>query len=484
MTQDRCANLSDPGTGKTPPTCVYLAHIWQDYGYRTMFVMPKSLLKKNKDEILKFTWLTEDDVVIYDGTPKQREKIRKNSNAKIWLMGFRRFADEWADLKRLHPSFNMICVDEIHMGFGGWESNQTKQLKRALGDLRGQHYIRKFIALTGTLIDGRLDTAYPTIHIIDPWYYGSLEAFKAIHAIEDFDGTVVAWKNHERLAQILGRHTIKRTFAETYGENEIISHTEMVPMAKRQREVYKEWEDAGLVELEDRFMSTEGVEAVHSIRCRQIMAHPEEVDLPVEYDEDGHPIRWETYNLLGKTERTGKDEALLVHLADHKNSGSPFIIFGTFQREVDRIAQLCRDQGFRVGKIHGGVSGKRRSDIDEAFQAGELDCVVATAATASVGFNWGHVDHVIFASLDYKDSNFIQARRRAERGTRETPLRVTILMYENAAVEDRVFEIVEKKSLDAHKVDPTVEKLNLRPNVKRRKPKPAPPSGVPSLEDF
>lgn len=470
MQNPRCANLSDPGTGKTPPTCVYMYWLWSAKQSRTFWVMPKSLLKKNAVELIEFTHLNEEDVVIYDGTPKQREKIRKNSNAKVWLMGFRRFADEWRDLKTLHPDFNALIVDEIHMGFGGAESNQTMQMYQAM------KYLEYFVAMTGTLINGRLDSAYPTIKVIEPRYYSSHNSFIAQHAIYDVFGEPAGWQNHDKLARIFGRHTIKRSFKDVYGENEVITQVERVPMARRQREIYDRFEKEAVLELEDQFMDTGGVQAVATIRCRQIMAHPENVTLPVEWDEDGKPIEFKDYNLLSKNERTGKDERLMVHLADHVNTGEPLIIFAALTKEVDRMADLCEKQGFRVGKIHGGVTSKRRAEIDEAFRAGNLDVIVASPETASVGYNWGHVDHILFASIDYKDSNYIQARRRAERGVRAKPLRVTVLEYEKS-IDQQIFVIVERKSKDAHLVDPTNDEIKL---FKNRKGDPTPPPATPA----
>jgi SNF2 family DNA or RNA helicase len=454
MMNERCANLSDPGTGKTPPTCVYMDYLWNDKGVRTMWVMPKSLLKKNVDELLEFTRLTRDDIVIYDGTPKQREKLRDTSDAKVWLMGFRRFADEWKDLKRLHEDFDALIVDEIHMGFGGHESGQTAAMYRSM------KFLKYFVPLTGTLINGKLSSAYPTIHVIEPRYYGSYEGFLAQHAVKDYFGKVVGWKNHEKIARIFAKHTIKRAFADVYGVNEVVTQVELVPMSTKQRQLYDDFEDKAILDLGDRFLSADGVAAVETIRLRQIMAHPEELTLPTDWDDDGKPTSWKNYNLMGKGEHTGKDERLLVHLADHRNTGAPLLIYAAFKKEIDRMEALCIKEGFRVGKIHGGVSTKRRAEIDEGFRAGAIDVVVASPETAAVGYNWGHVDHIIFASIDYKDSNYIQARRRAERGVREKPLRVTVLEYEKS-VDQKIFAIVQEKSESARKVDPTLEKVSL-----------------------
>src|SRR5688500_15641683 len=60
----KCLDLSDPGTGKTPPCCVYAFYVWARLGKRTLWSMPKSLLKKNKGELLRFTEFEHDDVII------------------------------------------------------------------------------------------------------------------------------------------------------------------------------------------------------------------------------------------------------------------------------------------------------------------------------------------------------------------------------------------------------------------------------------
>lgn len=455
----RCANLSAPGTGKTPSVCVYLYWLWRERGKRSAWVMPKSLLKKNRQEILNFTNFEDQDVLIFDGNPKQRNRLLENSKAKVWLMGFRRFADDWQALKRAHPDFDLLCVDEIHMGFGGAQSNQTKQMWAATDPINPDRFNR-FLAMTGTLINGKLETAYPTIKVLEPSYYKDHDAFLNVHAVFDFWGGISGWRNHSKLQQILEKHAIRRTFRSVYGANQVITSVERVPMGKVQRRKYEEFRKFARLDVGSRFLCGQGIEAVEVLRLRQIMAHPENVTLPTEWNDKGKPVEFRDFNLLGKNETTGKDERLEVHLIDHRNSEEPLLIFAAFKKEVERIFELVSAKGLRVGKIHGGIPLKQRSKVDHDFRSGEVDVVVATLETASVGFNWGHVDHIIFVSLDYKDTNFIQARRRAERGSRNTPLRVTVLEYE-ASIDQAIFAIVERKSNDAHLVDEEQTKIVL-----------------------
>ena len=99
-------------------------------------------------------------------------------------------------------------------------------------------------------------------------------------------------------------------------------------------------------------------------------------------------------------------------------------------------------------------------ELDKAFQKGEVEVIVASPATAAVGFNWGHVNRVVFASMDYQDSSFMQGYRRAIRGKRATPLLIYVLEYRDS-IDQRIFLIVDQKAMDAQKVDGTREVFNL-----------------------
>lgn len=70
--------------------------------------------------------------------------------------------------------------------------------------------------MTGTLIDGRLSSAYPAIRVIEPRYYASYKNFLYQHAITDDFGTVIEWTNHAKIKRILAREAVAMTFEEAY----------------------------------------------------------------------------------------------------------------------------------------------------------------------------------------------------------------------------------------------------------------------------
>lgn len=436
----RCLNTSDPGTGKTASVCAYAWFQWSELGNRVVWSMPKSLLKKNADELLEFSGFKPEDVVIVDGTPAKRMKAIK-SDAKVFLIGFTGFSTHWEDLLTAHPDINCLLVDELHMGYGGHESKRTTNLYAAM------ERIQYFVGMTGTIINGRLSSIYPSCQVIDAKFYrGGYYSFMAEHSVEDEYGRVVAWVNPAKLGRFLYKYAIRHTFEEIYGpEAKVIIH-EKVQMHPKQREAYDEFEETALLELEETWLDGSFSKAVHLIKCRQILEHPQTLGAP-----------------LDEIDFTGKEERLKIHFEDCKQSGKPLIVFGALVHQLEHAANIATNMGLRVGMIHGGVSTKRRFEIDEQFRAGLIDVVIASPATTAVGYNWGHVDTIVFMSLDYMDSSFRQGYRRAIRGVRGKPLLIYILQYEDCEVEDRIFEIVQRKANMASDVDETVQKLDIIP---------------------
>jgi hypothetical protein len=150
-----CGNFSDPGVGKTAPTCVYIWFLWDQKAVRTIWAMPKTLLRKNRDEILLWSDFTEEDVVIVDGTPKQREK-QMSQDAKVFIMGYDCFANNWPQIVEKHPDIDCLVGDEWHLAF---KSDSSKRTKSMYDFMDRTTFL---VVMTGTIIDGRLDSAYPS----------------------------------------------------------------------------------------------------------------------------------------------------------------------------------------------------------------------------------------------------------------------------------------------------------------------------------
>lgn len=514
----KCLDLSDPGTGKTPPCCVYAYYVWDRLQKKTLWTMPKSLLKKNRKEILRFTDFAENEVAILrsdradltknwtgpvlesyreqrgfkvrlagtktetdtvtlrglsketmwfsyeengetkvlgkknngmeikvepvcgpDGKPqkmlvKKPEKYKDliadaaQSGVKVIIATFNFGADHWQRIIENFPDLDLLLVDELHMP-GGYSTPSSKATESFFWLNR---HVSRFVGMTGTLINGRLDSAYAAISVIEPRYYGSLQGFLYEHAaVTDDYGRVLVWKNEPKLTAILARHSIRRTFEEVYGKEDVVFVTDVIEVHEKVRESYDKFHQQALLELENGDVLDGTLPGVALIRARQILAHPETM-------------------LTGIPEWTNKDERLRVDLMQGKKT----LVFAALQPEQERCLKLAQELGLRAALINGNTLSNRREEIDEMAQQGLLDVIVASGPTAAVGYNWEMFDVVIFVSIDYLDVNILQAYRRASRGSRTSTLFVVFYKYEDS-IDDRQYQIVRAKSELANRVDST-----------------------------
>lgn len=459
--------LHDPAVGKTAPACAFMWYQWKELNSRSLWTMPNSLRMKNKVELLRFTDFEPHEVAIleHDHLKASESEQRGLANgrsykrlhgyeqffdrlaagetidliaecdAKVIITGFRFVARFW---KRLAPMINCFVVDEMHMAYGSPHSQNTSALYGIMNRCEG------FLGMTGTLLNGKLDSVFPAIHVIEPRYYPlGYSDFRHQHVgFEDDYGRVLTWKNEEKVGQILLNHGRRRTFEQEYGKEDVVFLPDLCFMGPQMEAAYEEFHEAAMLELEDGTFIDGSLPGVAVIRARQIIAHPETMG-------------------LCQGEVTGKDERLIIHTTDAIERGEAQLILSVHVAEQERIVKLLQSMGRRVALMNGSTPSSHRSVIDEAFRAGEIDDIVGSPKTMGVGFNWNHVAHVIAVSYEYTDVDWLQAYRRASRGVRTSTLRVSIMQYADS-VDSRVLQIIHQKSILANKVDPTRPILSLR----------------------
>lgn len=388
---------------------------------RAIWIQPSSLMEKNRKELLMWnTFLTEDQVKVVKGTAIQKKKIALDEKVAIWVMTAESFTKHYLWMKEEFPDIVQIVCDEPHLYYRGFNSKRTQFFVKNIPDSIRVHF------LTATPTPrGKLTSAYTYCHMIQKSYYGCYDWFINTHADLDDYNNPTEWKNHETLWRFLENYSICWTAKDMYGDVDEYIVRDILTMHPKVEEAYRNFEAQGIADIQGAVLTaTSG--GVESLRIRQMLAHPHKISLPVEWDFKGQVVRREEFSLFeGITPK-------LERILEYAEEGKPLIIFGSFTAEIEAIAQTLREKHYNVGVIHGGISQKGRNIVDEAFRNGELDAVVCSAATAGIGLNWGHVDTVIFHSLNYGDDEFLQAIARAKRGVRANPLRIVLLEYEDS----------------------------------------------------
>lgn len=420
LSRDRSANLSEPGTGKSPTFSRYIYMRYLIDGCKTVFIMPGGIMKKNQEDVCTWSDWSEDEVVIVKGDKKKRLETYKKDEIKCFIISADTFGKEWQILLENQPKINCCVIDEVHLLYSGHTSKRTQALYAA------SRKIKYFMFNTGSILNGKFSSAYPTLAIIEPRFYMNYQNFMNYHAVYDSYGRVVAWGRPEKLKKALQMISVRHTFKECYPDSKgYMMFYEKADMDENLKDNYKQLETEALLELEDQNLDCSNP-AVKAMRARLLLSAPESLDLEL------------------KPVTNGKDELLKVHLETAKQENSQLVIFSVFQAEQERIKKMCEEIGLRVGLINGSVSNQRRGEIDVAFRNHELDVVIGSPQTCSVGFNWEFAKEVIFVSMDYQDSSFEQGIQRLDRGSRGEAIPVYVIGYATK-VEKRIMDIIKRK---------------------------------------
>lgn len=420
LKHDRFGLWHQQSCGKSFVFCMAIKIRYEVYGDKSIIICPTGLHCKTKEDVLQCTDWDSEQVAIVGGTPLKRQAIYKDDNVRCFIISADTYTKEWEMILNYQPQVNHVVIDEMTAMYKSHSSKRTQSLYKS------SMKIKKFVFSTGTIVAGRYDSAYPAIALCEPRFYMSYQNFMNCHAVYGNFNNVVGWKNPVRLAEILKRIGIRRTVNDCYPDyKEDIIMFEKCDMDANHKKAYKELETEAMLELEDEWLDA-GNPMTKSIKCRRLVSAPE------------------SFNLISKVEMNGKDEVLKVHFQNAIDSNEQLVVFSTFVDEQNRIANLAAEMGLSVGLINGSTPTTKRGEIDKGFRDGKIQIIVASPACCAFGFNWQNAAACIFASLDYDDSTFDQARKRINRGSRPTPAKIYILTY-GTKIENRIFQILSRK---------------------------------------
>jgi SNF2 family DNA or RNA helicase len=103
---------------------------------------------------------------------------------------------------------------------------------------------------------------------------------------------------------------------------------------------------------------------------------------------------------------TAKRDALEDLLSDFRE---PLVVFGRFHSDLDAINLACQSAGLRASELSG-----RRNEL-EVWQSGGTEVLIAQVQAGSVGVDLTRSRAVVFYSLSYSLSEYLQARARVLR---------------------------------------------------------------------
>lgn len=443
----RFLDRSHAGTGKTPPACVYTRYVVRHRKQKVIWIQPTSLMRKNLEELQRWTELG-DRVVEVTGTKPKKDACILRRDVDVWVMTAEALKTYGSRMFSQHDIGLIIC-DEPHMYYVGFTSARTQAFYNLT--VKYPKLEIKFLTATPTP-KGKLTSAYIYCATIQFDYYRGFQYFKNIHMLDDGYGNI-EWANYETLHKFLIHYSLCHTKKDMYGDIPQFTVRHRLQLPAKIEKAYNRFEGEGVLEMKQSILR-DLPPSSNTLRCRQILNHPHKLRLPIGFDQDNKPNAWE--EMVITEALTPKEEALINYV----NEGEPLFIVATFHEEQERLVQILTEHcDVKIGMINGTVSKAKRDAIDSGFRNGTIDVVVASGITTSVGFNWQHLNTIIFHSLDYGDDIFYQAVQRAIRGVRTQPLRVVVLEYANT-IEAYLMLKIHQASVRSNAVNPDFEVIN------------------------
>ncbi|WP_205738684.1 RecQ family ATP-dependent DNA helicase [Halomonas heilongjiangensis] len=93
---------------------------------------------------------------------------------------------------------------------------------------------------------------------------------------------------------------------------------------------------------------------------------------------------------------------------------APTIVYVTLQQTAERLAAYLGKAGIAATAYHAGLDGERREGIQQAFMAGQVNCIVATIAFG-MGIDKADIRQVVHFDLPKSIENYSQEIGRAGR---------------------------------------------------------------------
>lgn len=140
-----------------------------------------------------------------------------------------------------------------------------------------------------------------------------------------------------------------------------------------------------------------------------------------------------------------KEQYLVEYLKVNQNQSG--IIYAATRKEVDRLYQLLAKFGFSVGRYHGGISERERTEMQEAFLYDRIQLLVATNAFG-MGINKSNIRFVIHYQIPGSLEAYYQEAGRAGRDGLPSE---AILLFAPQDVQVQKFFVQQSQREEAQK---------------------------------
>jgi SNF2 family DNA or RNA helicase len=296
------------------------------------------------------------------------------------------------------------------------------------------------VALTGTPVENNLSELWAVLDWTTPGLLGSLKSFrgryaKAIEGEQDREAA-------ERLSRLIGPFVLRRRKSDPGIAPELPRKTETdhpVALTREQAALYEAFvrETMAAIEGAADGIGRRGLVLKLLTGLKQICNHPaqflKEPGLKEKMRDRGNPsVRSGKLELL--------DELLDTILAENGST----LVFTQYVEMGRLLEHHFARRGIDTAFLHGQIPVRRRQEMVDSFQAGEVPVFLLSLKAAGVGLNLTRAGHVVHYDRWWNPAVEEQATDRAYRIGQTQPVQVHRLVTEGT-VEDRIAQTLKIK---------------------------------------
>ncbi len=381
----------------------------------TLVICPVTLIANWEREAARFA----PDVPVrrFHGTERSLEDVSPDELVLTTYGVVRRDAESLAEV-----AWGLVVADEAQA-----VKNPLARTARRLRTIDAQ---ARF-ALTGTPVENRLSELWALLDWTTPGLLGPLERFRHEVAVpverhRDPEAT-------EALARLVRPFVLRRRKIDP----EVIS--DLPPKTETDRTVLLTTEQATLyralsTEILERIEQQEEGIARRGLIFKLLAGLKQICDHPALYLEQQAPLQG----------RSGKFEATLELLELVAQEGDAALLFTQYVQMGKLLEVGLQELGLRVAFLHGRVSLRRRQEMVDAFQGGELDVLLLSLKAGGTGLNLTAATQVVHYDRWWNPAVEDQASDRAWRIGQDRPVQVHRMVCEGT-LEERIAEMLVAK---------------------------------------
>lgn len=334
-----------------------------------------------------------------------------------------------------------VIADEVHRAKNR-KAAQTRGLWRVQGKL--------MIGATGTPIMNAPDEIWSVLRWLWPDEYHEQGAKRNAVAYWSFyEDFVDYWEDHFKKRVVTG---VKNPDALRFAlKDKLIRRTAIilglkgrkrfyydVPLTPQQAKLYKEAEKSMWLSVEEDIAAGNKEALEFAAKAAEGASSATLWRLP---NGAARMVRLqqiiENMALLG-----GNDHSAIMDDFEEKFADSrpePWVFFFKYKQSCDIFAERLRSKhGATVGVYHGDVPAKKRTQMEDDFQAGEIDAIVGTVDALKEGITLTRSHLMAFATRSFVPATNEQSEARCDRLGQQELVRVYIPQTPDTVATDKV----------------------------------------------